>query len=244
MYTKISDYYHLIFPAGKETLEFMEKHFEQHGVRLVLDAACGTGEYTWEFARWGLEAVGVDLDAQMIARAQQKAAEEMVDAWFQVADLKQLSTRVGEKFHAVVCIGNSLVHLLTEEDIKQALREFYTTLTGGGILIIQIVNYDRILNYHVTELPTIKRPEHNLTFTRTYDFRPDKLVDFHTRLTVRGSQGMEEYTGTVTLRPVLRKELEQWLLETGFQAIGFYGNFAGVEHTVDSPATVLVAQRS
>ena len=46
---------------------------ESLGARTVLDAGCGTGRVAIELARRGLDVVGVDVDAGLLARARQKA---------------------------------------------------------------------------------------------------------------------------------------------------------------------------
>src|SRR5215470_14536443 len=43
------------------------------GVSSVLDAGCGTGRVAIELARRGIDVVGVDLDATMLAVARRKA---------------------------------------------------------------------------------------------------------------------------------------------------------------------------
>jgi len=51
-----------------------EAHFiASLGVSSVLDAGCGTGRVAIELARRGLDVVGVDLDAAMLAVARRKA---------------------------------------------------------------------------------------------------------------------------------------------------------------------------
>ena len=51
-----------------------EAHFVASlGVASVLYAGCGTGRVAIELARRGIDAVGVDLDATMLAVAQRKA---------------------------------------------------------------------------------------------------------------------------------------------------------------------------
>lgn len=66
----------------------------------VLDAGCGTGRVAIELARHGIEVVGVDVDASMIAEARRRAPEL---TWVQ-ADLATLS--LGRTFDVVVMAGN------------------------------------------------------------------------------------------------------------------------------------------
>lgn len=66
----------------------------------VLDAGCGTGRVGIELARRGIEVVGVDLDASMLATARRQAPELV---WHE-ADLTRLD--LGRTFAVVVLAGN------------------------------------------------------------------------------------------------------------------------------------------
>ena len=85
--------------------EGMDVHGEARLVRSlkptsVLDAGCGTGRVAIELARHGIEVVGVDLDASMIAEARRLAPElELVEA-----DLAELDLR--RVFDLVLLAGN------------------------------------------------------------------------------------------------------------------------------------------
>jgi SAM-dependent methyltransferase len=71
--------------------------------RTVLDAGCGTGRVAIELALRGLDVVGADLDADMLAVAREKAPEL---SWVE-ADLARLD--LGRTFDLVVAAGNVLV---------------------------------------------------------------------------------------------------------------------------------------
>jgi SAM-dependent methyltransferase len=66
----------------------------------VLDAGCGTGRVAIELARHGIEVVGVDLDASMIAEARRLAPE----LEFLERDLAELD--LAQSFDVVVLAGN------------------------------------------------------------------------------------------------------------------------------------------
>jgi len=70
------------------------------GPASVLDAGCGTGRVAIELARHGIEVLGVDVDASMIAEARRRAPELQ---WLQ-ADLVGLA--LGRQFDVVVLAGN------------------------------------------------------------------------------------------------------------------------------------------
>ena len=79
----------------------------------VLDAGCGTGRVGIELARRGIEVVGVDIDASMLATARRIAPHI---AWVH-ADLSTLE--LGRAFDVVVLAGN--VPLFTRSGTHAAL---------------------------------------------------------------------------------------------------------------------------
>src|SRR4030065_1024204 len=56
----------------------------------VLDAGCGTGNYTIELAKRGANVVGVDSSEEMLDRARGKAQKTGTEATFQVANAMNL----------------------------------------------------------------------------------------------------------------------------------------------------------
>ncbi|NLS79114.1 MAG: class I SAM-dependent methyltransferase, partial [Chloroflexi bacterium] len=94
-------------------LPFIERQLAAVGAKRVLDAACGTGQHALALAQRGYDVTGADLSEGMIAQARQNAARLGVPARFAVAGFGELATQLGGGFDAVLCLGNSLPHLLT-----------------------------------------------------------------------------------------------------------------------------------
>lgn len=226
MYQNLARYYDGIFPAGENQLRFFKEEFQKHDVKTVLDLACGTGSYSLAFAGWGLEVVGVDCEEKMIHYARQKAARcNTADVRFLLGDMRKLPD-LKKPFDAVVCIGNSLVHLLTDEDLTAALKEMHRLCKQGGLLVIQILNYDYIVDNSITMLPDIRNQEEGLVFTRQYQFRDDGLIEFTTSLIL--SKNKEEHildAGSVLLRPLRPKQLVGHLEAAGFANCELYAGF-------------------
>lgn len=95
----------------------------------VLDAGCGTGRVAIELARHGVDVVGVDVDASMLATARRAAPDvEWVESDLGVLDL-------GRTFDVVVMAGN--VPLFTPPGTHAALLAGCArhVRVGGGLLI-------------------------------------------------------------------------------------------------------------
>lgn len=240
VYNVLSGYYDDIFPAGEQQLGFFKQTFQDLGVSRVLDLACGSGNYALEFARWGLSVVGIDSERAMIQLAREKARKKNLAVDFRSGDMRDLEDIAG-KFDAVICIGNSLVHLLTDRDILTALQQIKERLYHGGTLILQTVNYDRILKGNITQLPDIRNNKAGILFTRQYDFRSDGLLDFKTTLIKNEMDGSQHSlgNGTVPLRPFIKSEIEDFLQKAGYEDTKVYGGFQRKQHSLESQATVI-----
>ncbi|KOV85499.1 SAM-dependent methyltransferase [Nocardia sp. NRRL S-836] len=84
-----------------------------YGPKTVLDAGCGTGRVGIELAKHGIEVVGVDVDASMLATARTRAPDvEWVESDLAALDL-------GKRFDVVVMAGN--VPLFTPPGTQNAL---------------------------------------------------------------------------------------------------------------------------
>jgi SAM-dependent methyltransferase len=94
----------------------------------VLDGGCGTGRVAIELARRGIDVVGVDLDADMLAVARTKAPEL---PWVH-ADLSRLDLH--GRFDVIVLAGN-VVAFVEPDRRAAAVTACARHLHGGGRLV-------------------------------------------------------------------------------------------------------------
>lgn len=77
-------------------------------VQKILDAGCGPGLVSLQLARKGYSVTGCDLSAQMVAHAQEQAAQEAPELQrrlnFVTSDLESIGSHVREKFDLVLCL--------------------------------------------------------------------------------------------------------------------------------------------
>ena len=94
----------------------------------VLDAGCGTGRVAIELARRGVDVVGVDVDATMLAAARAKAPEM---TWVE-ADLASLA--LGRTFDVVALPGNVMI-FVEPSDRGRVLARLASHVDVGGHLV-------------------------------------------------------------------------------------------------------------
>ena len=249
MYDDFStDYDRFVDWPGRLAAEipFIEGQLQAVGARHVLDVACGTGMHALELARRGYEVLGADLSAGMIDRARANAAAADVAVEFKVAGFGQLSARTGTGFDAVLCLGNSLPHLLTPADLAAGLADFAACLRPGGLLLIQNRNFDAVLSRGERWMePQAHREEGaEWLFLRFYDFEPDGTLAFHLVTLRREGDGQWAQGVTSTsLRPWVQEELAIALGVAGFCDSTFWGDMSGASFDLHCSPNLIVTAR-
>lgn len=235
-YEELSRVYDIVFPENENTVKFLSEDLKENSK--IMDLACGTGTYTVALGNFGHEIIGVDLDKKMIEIANTKIKNSNVK--FIEGDIRDnLKT---EKYDRIFCIGNSLVHLKTTEEIKNLIDNMYESLENKGSMIVQIINYDRILKYNIKSLPTIDRKDKGVKFIRKYNYsKEENLIYFQTELLISKGEVLEKYENSVPLLPIKSEEIINIIKEVGFSKIDVYGNFLMEQFTEDSYALVIKA---
>ena len=233
---------------------FLREILREAGVLRVLDAACGSGGHGLALARWGYDVTGADASPAMIALAQQKATQAGLAVPFAVADLAALDAATadagvatqdeasanagaitqGRPYDAVLCLGNSLPHLLTQEDLVAALRGMAGVLRPGGLFLTQNLNYDlrwaRQPRFFGAQGGVLDGREVLVWRFADYDQTAGRIA-FHIAL-FRKREGAEAardwdvQVHTTPQRPLFHADLLSALAEAGFAGVRAYGRMA------------------
>lgn len=236
-YTSIANQYHHIFPDNSVQINFLKRIFPYNGAK-VLDVGCAIGNLSFALSQLGFPVWAFDFDAQMIEIAQSKKPEDSMFPVFAQLDMRNVGQHYPALFfHTVICFGNTLVHLLSDHDIRQFIQAAHQVLSPEGKLTIQILNYQHIIDNQIKTLPLIDN-EH-IRFERNYEFsQTSDLIDFKTRLTIKSTG--QEIANSVQLYPIRKNKLQELLEEAGFGAFEFFGNFSE-EAFRDNSLTLIVS---
>jgi demethylmenaquinone methyltransferase/2-methoxy-6-polyprenyl-1,4-benzoquinol methylase len=102
----------------------------------VLDIGCGTGALTLKAAQRGAQAKGIDINAQMLEVAKEKAEQSGLELMteFQEKGVSELDKVEQASYDAVtsgLCFSE-----LSEDEIRYALRQIKRILKKDGLLLI------------------------------------------------------------------------------------------------------------
>jgi len=225
-YDKLSESYDAMTHFNRRFIgekPFFAMLVQRYRLRTALDAGCGTGFHSFLLGELGVRMTAVDISKKMLAHLRTHARERHVKVELIEASFQELPDRLHRKYDAVFCLGNSLPHLLSQYEIVQSLKNFAAALNPGGLLMLQQLNYDRILAKK-ERIQSVKEVD-GMTFIRFYEFH-DASVTFNI-LTLKKDKGeLNHELESVKLRTILKNELLEAAKAAGFSDLRVHGSIA------------------
>ncbi len=216
--------------------------------RQVLDLGCGSGEHTRFLKSLGFEATGVDASPAQLEAAR---AADPEGRYLQVG-LTELEGAILAPQGAGICLGNTLPHLCEEANLHAFFAGLAACLLPGAPLLLQLLNYDRVLDRSERTLPLLVRPGEaegeSTVFLRLMTHLGGGRLSF-TPATLRYRPGcavpLELMAAQeVPLRGWRRAEVEAALRVAGFQISEVLGTVTGEAWSALSSDLVVVAMRN
>lgn len=222
-YESIADHYDKIFPFNSQQKSFIQAVCPSTEFSTVLDVGCGTGTLCTELVKDYLKVTGIDPDVMMLRKAIENNIHNIPNLQFLSYGMLDLAKHFkAGQFDIILSFGNSLVHLTSEKEILEFLIQARMILKPGSKLLIQIINYDRIIEQQIKSLPTIENDQ--LIFKRDYHYDNDhNIIHFKTSLQLKEENHIIK--NQIPLYPVRKDQLEKLLLRAGFENFTFFSSF-------------------
>ena len=216
---------------------FFQTFVERHGIRTAIDAGCGTGFHSVLLAQLGVAMTGVDISAQMITRLAVHAKNLGLKIDTIQDEFRAIPQHMQSRVDAVFCLGNTLAHVKSLEELKETFRSFASVLNEHGILFLQNLNFDRILQNK--EKVQNVRESGPKTFVRFYEYEGNNVM-FNIRTIDRNKSGVKEHQQRVRLFPLLRRDVVHALTEAGFTDIHEYGDIAMSDYVPETSKDLVI----
>jgi SAM-dependent methyltransferase len=149
-YDQLSPFYHLIFPDWDASisrqavaLDGIIKEFWRGETKTILDLACGVGSQALGLASLGYAVTASDISNGAINRARQEAMARGLYIDFSVADMREAYAHHQTQFDLVIACDNSVPHLLSDDELLLAFRQFYLCTVAGGGCLITVRDYEK-----------------------------------------------------------------------------------------------------
>jgi len=190
----------------------------------VLDCTCGIGTQALPLSALGYRVTGTDLSRGSVERARTEAQARGLAIGLQVADVRGVREVVDGEFDAVISFDNALAHLLTDEDLDEAIRNIRACLRPGGIFLASIRDYDALARTRPAGVPiSLHGPRgdrHGAGQAWAWSTAGDRVQV--TLFTLAEVDGLWQVTAhETTSRALRRAELSTALADHGFDAVAW-----------------------
>lgn len=225
----------------------LQRVLEGAPAKRVLDLGCGSGEHTRFLNSLGFEVTGVDASSSQLEAA--RVAEP--GGRYVRARLTELDSVVLAGQGGAICLGNTLPHLCEESDVRALLDGLARCLPPGAPFLLQLLNYDRILERGERIFPAVLRPDEAAGEATVFLRLMTHLGGGHLSFlpaTLRYRPGAAAplellVAQEVPLRGWRRAEVEGLLTSSGFRVREVLGTMTGEAWSPAASDLVLVTER-
>ncbi len=203
--------------------EYILKLFKKFGgaPTLLLDLACGTGGFSKEFAKRGIEVIGVDMSEDMLSVARETSMEQNLDILYLCQKANELD--LYGTVDGAICCMDSINHITDKKELISAFKKVSLFLEPQKLFIFDVnsvFKHEKILgdNTFVLENENVycvwqneydkKRKETNIS------------LDFFTREGENYERSCEEFCE----RAYTDAELQKMLKSAGFKVEAIFGD--------------------
>jgi SAM-dependent methyltransferase len=198
-------------------IEFIERVTAEYGhsIGRIVDLGCGTGAISIPLAQKGYQVTGIDLSADMLSIANEKARSLHLNINLVEQDITELS--LPEEMDTIVCFCDSLNYVIEEQHIRTVFKRVYNQLRPGGLFLFDCHTLYKL--EHVFGENTFGSNDEDLSFlwNCTYD-QAQHIVEHDLSFFLRENDGRyQRFDEQHTQKGYSKVELTSWLQKVGFE---------------------------
>lgn len=222
----------------------------------ILELGCGSGRLLRPLAKAGHQITGIDLSAEMLARARAQLAKEPEAVQARVslhqADMTNFALPNSPYFGLIVIPYNTLMHLDTVQAV-QALQQACSYLLEGGRLFIDLANPVDIANTPEDALLSLESvltdPETGELIVHLASNRLDTAsqtlhITWIYDVSASAGGAVQRTVAQATYHYCYPHQLELWLQEAGFKLIHLWGDYDQSSYTEESERLLALATKN
>lgn len=217
----------------------MCQKYQVEGKKL-LDLACGTGELSIRLSNAGFTVTGIDLSADMLTVAQEKAISAGENIDFLQQDMSELELIDGYDIIGIFC--DSLNYLQTEEEVQRTFQRVKQYLNHNGLFLFDVHSLFKINHVFIDQTYTYD-DDHICYIWNCFSGDFADSVDHELTFFVEdGSGKYERVDENHSQRTFPVSTYMKWLEEAGFDVLQVMGEDLTGEPTANCERIFFVAK--
>ncbi|MBQ1988747.1 MAG: class I SAM-dependent methyltransferase [Clostridia bacterium] len=243
-YSEFADVYDILMKDAKykKRTAYLWKLFKTHGKtpKLLLDLACGTGEFSVAFAMKGVEVIGVDMSEDMLAVAREKTADNGLDILYLCQKAEELDL-YGTVDGAICCL-DSLNHITDINKLSKAVKRVSLFMEEGSLFIFDLNTEYKHRNILGNNTFVMDEEEVYCVWQNRFDEKrliTDINLDFFLEdgdTYIRSSESFKE-------RAYTKEQIEGILNKAGLEIQAVYGDLSFESPKEDSQRIIYVTKK-
>lgn len=205
--------------------EYIIKLFERNKLKpcLIADLGCGTGSFCLEMAHRGYEMIGIDISAEMLSCARQKALDADADILFLNQDMT--SFELYGTVDAITCLMDSINYITYKNDLKRLFKLAANYLNPEGLFIFDVNSPYKFENILSSNVFCETDKEASYIWQNCYD-KSSRLCRFDLSFFVREGEYYRRFDEVHVERCYEKEELVALLSSAGLEPCAVYGEFS------------------
>jgi len=206
-------------------IEFIADFADEFGSP-ILELAAGTGRLALPILERGYTYTGIELSRNFVKCAQTKTKRFKSRANFIEGDIRNFELE--QQFQFIFIGFNSILHLLTNNDIKSFLKCVHAHLTDNGVFLIDLFVPDPFFlyrdkqKYYVMDFDDTNGDHCIVSETNDYD-NESQVNHIHWYFNTEGKNEPEEYQFDMHI--IFPDTMDRLLSEAGFAIKEKYGDY-------------------
>lgn len=200
----------------RESLSF----FEEAGISprshsKALDLGCGSGFQSLALADLGFSVLSVDTSSMLLDELRSRAGDREIQPL--LGDIRDPALYAAKgPFEVAVCMGDTLTHLGTPNEVETLVGDLRGAMEEGGALVFEFRDYTEELKGADRVIPV--RMEDDRIMVTFLEYEADH-VNVHDTLFERGTQGWEAKTSAYRKLRIGTEEVAGFLERAGFRVV-------------------------
>jgi ubiquinone/menaquinone biosynthesis C-methylase UbiE len=214
----------------------------------VLELGCGTGRVSIPLARAGVDLVGVDRSAPMLARARTRTSRTsgtLGTLSFVRADIRALPFK-RRRFSIVLAPYGVLQSLVRERDLSATLDSVAHVIRSGGTFGIDLVPDVPNWREYTNKVQLVGRARGGAHLTLVESVRQDqrrRLTTFEQRYVERLGDRTREHRFDLTFRTLTVPQMTRRVERAGFRVKAVLGDYRGGPWDTRADVWILLAEK-
>lgn len=223
------------FDAALERRKELLNNFIQPGSGDAADLGCGSGLDSITLVKLGYNVTGFDISESMIIKSKENAEKSGTKIEFYSTPIDKINKRFYNKFSIALSLGNSLANI-NEIHLAKSLSKIYSILQPGGRILIQILNYNRIIKEKERIVGITENGDY--TFVRFYDFIGTGLLFNILRFNRKGKK--QRSLITTRIYPYKSDEIIKMIYNAGFKKVKKFGGLDKSRYSLSKSTDLVI----